>query len=316
MSAQVTMAVIGAGHLGGYHCQKMKTLESVNFVGICDPDPEKLQQRCAEYPGVEGVADYRQLLGKVQGVLIASPTFTHHEIAKFFLQNNVHVFVEKPLTETVEQAQELCDLAKKHSCVLQVGHVERFYPALLAAQEKLKQPLFIEGHRIAPFKPRSMDVDVILDLMIHDIDVVLNLMKSEVVSISAVGTPVLTSMVDIASARIEFASNAVANLTASRVSQKSERKFRVFQKDQYLSIDFGTAELNLTSKTGPLVDFEKELPLSFDSWSLDTGDALMAEDKAFVHSILNGQPARVPGEQGLQALEVAEQIRADIARRL
>ena len=311
----VRVAVVGVGHLGTYHTEKIFKIENADLVGVCDPNIEKCKELSEKY-GCEAFSDYKQLDQKVDAVLIAATTKVHYEIAKYFLEKSVHVFLEKPITETVAQGQELCDLAKRNNCILQVGHVERFNPALIAAKEKLREPLFIECHRLAPFKPRSMDVDVVLDLMIHDIDVVMSLVNSPVASVSAVGTPVLTPHVDIANARIEFESKAVANITASRVSQSATRKFRVFQGSQYLSIDFGTGELNLTTKTGEWDNYEEELPLEFDAWSLDKGDALLAEDQSFVDCIQGKKQPEVSGEQALTALKVAEQIRADIGRRL
>ena len=313
--SSVKAAVVGAGHLGKFHAEKLFKIAQCDLVGICDTQEDKAKE-LAEKFSCQAYTDYKLLGDKIDAVLIAASTKYHYEIAKYFLGKNIHDYLEKPITETVEQAQELCDLAKANNRILQVGHVERFNPALLSAKEKLKQPLFIECHRLAPFKPRSMDVDVILDLMIHDIDVIMSLVNSPVTKVSAVGTPVLTPHVDIANARIEFESNAVANITASRVSQNATRKFRVFQETQYLSIDFGTGELNLTTKTGEWDNYEEELPLSFDSWSLDKGDALMAEDQSFIDCIIQGKQPEVSGEQALIAMKVAEQIRADIGRRL
>jgi predicted dehydrogenase len=193
--------------------------------------------------------------------------------------------------------------------------VERFNPALVAAKDKLGVPLFIECHRLAPFKPRSIDVDVVLDLMIHDLDVVMSLIKSPVKSVSAIGTPVLTKTVDIANVRLEFESKAIANLTASRVSLNSMRKFRVFQRSQYLSIDFGSGEVNLTTKTGDW-KFGEDPPLAMENWNLEKGDALLVEDQAFIDAVLQRKPCLVTGEDGLRALEVAELIRADIQKRI
>ncbi|MCB0378236.1 MAG: Gfo/Idh/MocA family oxidoreductase [Bdellovibrionales bacterium] len=312
---KVKVAVIGAGHLGQYHAEKIFKIENADLSFVCDVDREKAQ-KVAEKFGSPFVTDYKELKGQVEAVLVAASTPYHHPIAKFFLEDGVHVFVEKPVTETVEQAEELCQLAQKKSLVFQVGHVERFNPALVSAKEKLKTPLFIECHRLAPFKPRSTDVDVVLDLMIHDLDVIMSLVNSPVKSVSAVGTPVLTKHVDIANARIEFESNAVANVTASRVSATSKRKFRVFQETQYLSIDFETGEVNLTTKTGEIKSLDGDLPLEFDAWSLDKGDALLAEDQEFINCIIRGDRPLVSGEQGTLALKVAEQIRADIAKRL
>lgn len=314
MVSPTRVAVVGGGHLGRFHSQKFAQMENCQFVGVCDVSAEQAQKVASEVKS-EAFTNYKELLGRVDAVLIATPTTTHYEVAKFFLENNVHVHVEKPLTATVPQAEELCRIAKDKKLVLQVGHVERFNPALVAAKDKLGIPLFLEVHRLAPFKPRSIDVDVVLDLMIHDLDVVMSLVKSPVKSVSAVGTPVLTKTYDIANVRLEFESKAVANLTASRVSLNSTRKFRVFQKSQYLSIDFGSGEVHLTTKTGELVPGE-EPPLSIESWNLEKGDALMAEDKAFLAAVRGEGPCLVTGEDGLNALRVAELIREDIAKRL
>lgn len=308
------VAVVGGGHLGRFHSQKFASMENCQFVGVCDLNAEQAKKVADEVKS-DFFTDYKKLIGLVDAVLIATPTTTHFEVAQFFLNNNVHVHVEKPLTATVKEAEELCALAKKNNLVLQVGHVERFNPALVAAKDKLGIPLFLEVHRLAPFKPRSIDVDVVLDLMIHDLDVVMSLVKSPVKSVSAVGTPVLTKTYDIANVRLEFESKAVANLTASRVSLNSTRKFRVFQKSQYLSIDFGSGEVHLTTKTGEWVPGE-EPPLTIESWNLEKGDALMAEDKAFIAAVRGEGPCLVTGEDGLNALRVAELIRADIAKRL
>lgn len=311
----VRTALIGAGHLGTYHCEKLFKIENSDLIAVCDPQMEKAEKLAQKF-NCRAVTNYAELLGQVDAVLIAAPTPAHFEIGKFFLENKVHVFLEKPMTETVQQGETLCKIAAANQLVLQVGHVERFNPALVSAKKQLKQPLFIECHRLAPFKPRSTDVDVILDLMIHDIDVIMSLVNSPVTHVSAVGTPVITRFVDIANARIEFESKAVANITASRVSQSATRKFRVFQETQYLSIDFGTGELNLTTKTGDWDNFEEKLPLEFESWELEKGDALLAEDQSFVDCVQKGQTPIVTGEQALTALKVAEQVRDEISRRL
>jgi predicted dehydrogenase len=310
---KVRCAVVGVGYLGRFHAQKYKAIEDAVLVGVCDASFERAQTVATEL-SVPAFADYHELKGKVDAVTIASTTRTHYEISKFFLENGVHVNVEKPMTVTLEEADELVRIAKTKNLKLQVGHVERFNPALQSAREKLGVPLFIECHRLAAFKPRGVDVDVVLDLMIHDLDVILSLVKSPVKSVSAVGAPVLTKLVDIANARIEFESGTVANVTASRVSQTATRKFRVFQHDQYLSIDFGSGELNLTTKKGEWKD--DSIPLEFDSWSLEKGDALLAETKAFINSIKTGAPVVVGGEDGLVAMRVAMQVQKEIALRL
>ncbi|MCB0407854.1 MAG: Gfo/Idh/MocA family oxidoreductase [Bdellovibrionales bacterium] len=312
-------AVVGVGHLGRFHAQKYQAAKNAELVAVCDPSSDRLKAMSEELK-VPGVSNYKDLLGKVDAVTVAAITPAHYEISKFFLENSVHVNVEKPLTTTSQEGEELCKIAESKNLVLQVGHVERFNPALISAQKKLKEPLFIECHRLAPFKPRSMDVSVVLDLMIHDLDVILSLVKSEPIAVSAIGSPVLTSLPDIANARIEFASGCVANVTSSRVSQRSERKFRVFQPSQYLSIDFGSGEVNLLTKTGELtgdlMSGEVDLPLEADAWSLEKGDALLAETQSFVDSIVESRPPVVSGRDGLIALRLAEKILEDINQRL
>lgn len=312
-NSKVRCAVVGVGYLGRFHAQKYKAIEDALMVGVCDAGFERAEQVAAEL-GVKAFKDYRELKGLVDAVTIASTTRTHYEIAKYFLENGVHVNVEKPMTVAIAEAEDLVRTARLNNLKLQVGHVERFNPALRAAQDKLGVPLFIECHRLAPFKPRGVDVDVVLDLMIHDLDVILSLVKSPVKSVAAVGSPVLTKLVDIANARIEFESGTVANVTASRVSQNATRKFRVFQHDQYLSIDFGTGEINLTTKKGEWKD--DQIPLDFESWNLEKGDALLAETKAFVHAVKTGEPVVVSGEDGMVAMRVAMQVQNEIAARL
>jgi predicted dehydrogenase len=313
MSKRIRCAVVGVGYLGRFHAQKYKSIQDVEFVGVTDASEARAQEIGKEL-GVQAFAKPEDLLGKVDAVTIAASTQAHYELAKLFLKNGVHVNVEKPMTSTLDQARELVKIAKEKNLRLQVGHVERFNPALQAARAKLEMPLFIECHRLAPFKPRGVDVDVVLDLMIHDLDVILSMVKSPVKSVSAVGTPVLTQLVDIANARIEFESGTIANITSSRVSQTATRKFRVFQQKQYLSIDFGSGEVNLTTKTG---EWEGEnLPLEFESWSLEKGDALLSETQAFIKAIQDQATPVVSGEDGLTAMVLATQVQTDIANRL
>ncbi|MFK8138669.1 MAG: Gfo/Idh/MocA family protein [Bdellovibrionales bacterium] len=300
-------AVIGVGYLGSFHAQKHSALENVELIGVCDSSEARAKEIASNLK-TEAYTDYKALLGKVDAVTIASATQTHYEIAKFFLENNTHVFVEKPISSSLEEAEELCKLADDNKLILQVGHIERFNPSLQAVKEKLKaKPLFIEVHRLAPFKVRATDVDVVLDLMIHDLDVILSLVGSEVKSVQAAGVPVLTGGVDIANARLEFESGTIANVTASRVSKNGQRKFRVFQENQYLSIDFGNAEVSLTTKTGDLVEGE-DLPIEYDQRSLEKGDALLLETESFVSSVLNSTPPLVSGHDGRKALQLAEEI--------
>ena len=305
-------AVVGTGHLGRFHAQKYAQLKDIEFVGVCDLNEESAKKVAAEL-NTQYFTDPKQLLGKVDAVTVAASTRAHYALVKLFLENGIHVHVEKPITVTSQEGEELCRLADSKNLKLQVGHVERFNPAFIAAREKMGAPLFIECHRLAPFKPRSMDVDVVLDLMIHDLDVILSLVKSDPVSVSGVGTPVLTSHVDIANARIEFESGAVANVTASRVSQNSQRKFRVFQDKQYLSLDFQSGDIHLLTKTGEWS--EGSIPLESEAWNLEKADALLAETQAFVNAVKNNTPCVVTGWDGVRALKLAEAVMDGINKR-
>lgn len=312
--AKLRAAVIGVGHLGRFHAQKYKMIDEADLICVCDASFERAQEIGKEL-NVKAEGDYRRLKGMVDVVTIAASTAVHYEIAKFFLENGIHVHVEKPMTSTVEQAKELCQIAKNKNLKLQVGHVERFNPAFVAAKAKLTSPLFIECHRLAPFKPRSMDVSVVLDLMIHDLDVIFALVGKPIKNIAAVGTPVITKNIDIANARLEFEGGVVANVTSSRVSQISVRKFRVFQNNQYLSMDFGGGDIQLLTKTGEFTSPES-LPIQRDSWNLEKGDALLAETKSFINAVKTNAPCEVSGEDGLMALELAEKITYEIDRNL
>lgn len=308
-------AVVGVGHLGRFHAQKHKSLQEIELVGVCDTFQEQAEKVGREL-GVTAFTDPRDLIkAKVDAVTVAASTPAHYELVKMFLDNGIHVLVEKPIASTSSQAEELCAIAEKRGLKFQVGHVERFNPAFQTAREKITKPLFIECHRLAPFKVRSTEVDVVLDLMIHDLDVVLSLVNSEPTVVSAVGSPVLTKVLDIANARIEFASGAVANLTASRVSQNTQRKFRIFQPDQYVSIDFQAGELNILTKTGEWNEGEIP-PLDHNSMSLEKGDALLGETRSFVEAILENKPVLVSGRDGLKALRLAEKIISDACRRI
>lgn len=307
-------AVVGVGHLGRWHAQKYKMIDGVELVGVCDLNKEQATKVGGEL-GVQPYFDLKELIkAKVDLVTVAASTPAHYQIVKNLIENRVHVLVEKPIASTSAQALELCELAEKLNVKLQVGHVERFNPAFTSAREKILSPLFIECHRLAPFKVRSTEVDVVLDLMIHDLDVVLSLIDSEPVSVSAVGTPVLTKTLDLANARVEFKNGAVANLTASRVSMTTQRKFRVFQANQYVSIDFQIGEVNLLTKTGEWT--EGDLPIDHQQFNLEKGDALLAETRAFVESVRDGKPVIVSGRDGLKALRLAEAVVKDALKRI
>ena len=309
--SKLRTAVIGAGRLGRFHAQKYAALEDVDLVAVCDLNAERAR-RVAAVHDTGFTADHRELLGRIDAVTIAADTLSHFHLARFFLENGVHVLVEKPMTATSAQGRELTRIADRSGLRLQVGHVERFNPALLSARERLSTVQFIECHRLAPFKGRGADVNVVLDLMIHDLDLILSLLGSRPARVSAVGIPVLTRTADIANARIEFDTGAIANVTASRVSTGAQRKFRLFQEGQYLSIDFGAGEVQLVSRTGT----EKQPALCQERWSLEKGDALLAEVESFVNAIRTHSPCEVSGRDGVLALELAERIIADMESRV
>ena len=307
-------AVIGVGYLGRFHAQKYKELAESSLVGVVDAVPAAAQQVAAEL-SVPAITDYRDLFGKVDAVSIVVPTPLHFEIAEAFLDQGVHVLVEKPITETIEQAQRLIDLAKFKKCVLQVGHLERFNPAIQAAAKLMGTPRFIESHRLSPFKQRGTDVSVVLDLMIHDIDLIQELVRRPIVSIDAVGAKVFSQDIDIANARIRFEGGCVANTTASRVSLKQERKMRIFQDDAYLSVDLQQKILSVVSKkqTGP-IDSPSQVDISEQSF--EQGDALRAEISSFLSAVREGGVPVVTGEDGLRALATAIQITQLLAQQI
>ncbi|NJM10124.1 MAG: Gfo/Idh/MocA family oxidoreductase [Bdellovibrionaceae bacterium] len=302
---KIRSAVVGVGHLGRFHAQKHKMIDGVELVGVCDLNAEQAD-KVADELGVTAFHHPETLLGKIDAVTIAASTPAHYALVELFLKNKIHVLVEKPIASTSAEAEHLCKLSEENELKFQVGHVERFNPAFQSARAKISKPLFIECHRLAPFKVRSTEVDVVLDLMIHDLDVVLSLVQSEPTTVSAVGTPVLTKKLDIVNARIEFESGAVANLTASRVSQNSQRKFRIFQPDQYLSIDFQGGEVNLLTKIGEWS--EGNIPLEHEQFNLEKGDALLEETRSFMEAIRTDGPVQVSGRDGLRALSLAERI--------
>jgi predicted dehydrogenase len=305
---QVRTAVIGVGYLGRFHAQKYATLPDSRLVAVVDSDAATRDRVAAEV-GCRSCADFREILAEVDAVSIATPTPLHHPIARECLQRGVHVLVEKPITETPAQARELIALAASNGRVLQVGHLERFNPAILALGSALHTPRFIESHRLAPFKERGTDVNVVLDLMIHDIDLIQSLVRSPITSIDAVGTSVFSSGLDIANARIRYANGCVANTTASRVSMKTERKLRLFQDDAYVSIDLQQKVLTIVRK--PPADAGATLgQVSIEERTYDQGDALRLEIEAFLRSIVEGGAPVVTGEAGLQALETALRITA------
>jgi predicted dehydrogenase len=309
---KIRAAVVGVGYLGRFHAQKYAGAESCELVGVVDARPEA-REKVANELRTQAYADHRELIGKVDAVSIATTTPAHFPIARDFLSAGVHVLVEKPITESLDEARQLIDLAKTKGCVLQVGHLERFNAAILAAEPYLKAPRFVECHRLAPYKERGTDVNVVLDLMIHDIDIVQTIVGSPIVSIDAIGTTVFSDEIDIANARIHFESGCVANATASRVSMKTERKLRVIQDDTYLSLDLQQKSLTLMQRL-PGTPGPGQLPVSIEELSFEQGDALKAEIESFLDCIRNGRPPVVGGEAGMQALETAMRITEHVQR--
>jgi len=302
----VRTAVIGVGYLGRFHAQKYAALPESTLVAVVDARADARDKVAAEV-GCRAVADFREILGEVDAVSIATTTPTHFPIARECLERGLHVLVEKPITETPEQARTLIEAAQRRGRILQVGHLERFNSAVLALEGVLGTPRFIESHRLAPFKERGTDVNVVLDLMIHDIDLIQSLVGSPIVSIDAVGTSVFSSELDIANARIRYANGCVANTTASRVSMKMERKLRLFQDDAYVSIDLQQKVLTIVRKP-PAGATATPGQVSIEERSFEQGDALRFEIEAFLRSIREGRPPVVSGEDGLRALETAIRI--------
>lgn len=307
----VKVAVVGVGYLGKFHAEKYAALKEADLIGIVDTNMSAAE-RISKQLNVPAFSDYRDLLGKVDAVSIVVPTNCHHAIAKNFLMNGVDVLVEKPMTTTLGEADELIEIAKTEQRVLQVGHLERFNAALTAIEGILGQPLFIESHRLAPFKDRSMDVDVILDIMIHDIDIILNVTRSPARAIHAVGVPILSKEKnDIANVRIEFASGCVANVSASRISAKEMRKIRIFQKDAYLSIDFAAQQVEIYRRRG--VPDQGEIPqIVYEKIDIQQGDSLKKEIQSFLHAVKTRTEPVVSGEAGRNALRVALEIVAQV----
>jgi predicted dehydrogenase len=303
---KIRAAVVGVGYLGRFHAQKYAGADGCELVGVVDARAESREKVASEL-STQAYSDHRELIGKVDVVSIATTTPAHFSIARDFLSAGVHVLVEKPITESLDEARQLVELAKSKRLVLQVGHLERFNAAILAADPYLTRPRFIECHRLAPYKERGTDVNVVLDLMIHDIDLVQSIVGSPIASIDAIGTPVFSDEIDIANARIRFENGCVANATASRVSMKTERKMRVFEDDAYLSIDLQQKILTLIRKrSGPATP--GQLPVSIEEQNLDQGDALKAEIESFLDCVRTGKAPVVGGEAGMRALETAMRI--------
>lgn len=318
MSKTLKAGVLGAGHLGKIHLRLLHQSAKYDLVGFYDASPEVREKITAEY-GFKAFDSEEALIAAVDVVDIVTPTLFHHKLAKKAIGMGKHIFLEKPITQTVAEADELIALAKTHQVLGQVGHVERFNPAFLAVKDDIKESMFIETHRLAEFNPRGTDVPVVLDLMIHDIDTVLSLVNASVRTISASGVAIISETPDIANARIEFENGCVANLTASRISLKNMRKARFFQKDAYISIDYFSKKVEVVKmQDAPenVGDFDmvlenaqgKKKRVFFDNPDVPEVNAILMELECFADAIVNNTPVIVPLEQGKNALDVALQI--------
>ena len=306
---KLKLAVIGAGHLGHHHARIYAGMPQVELVAVCDIN-QRLGQKIAKRNNSSFIGDYKELIGKIDAASIAVPTELHFKIAKGLLENNIHCLVEKPITNDIAQAEQLAGIAEKQKLVLQVGHVERFNSAVQAVQAYVNKPLFIECHRMGPFKKRSLDVGVVLDLMIHDIDIIMYLVQSPVTSIEAVGAKVLTDYEDIANARLKFSNGAIANISASRLSAAEMRKIRIFQQDAYISLDYVKKAAVIFKKSGPLRGAGKRITRS--NIPIKIKDALEQELASFIECIQKNQKPLVSGKEATDALRVALEIAKQI----
>ena len=303
---EIRTAVIGVGYLGKFHAQKYAQLKNSKLVAVVDANIEQAQEIAAAHH-CEALTNYEQLLGKVDAVSIAVPTDLHYQVAAEFLTHGCHVLVEKPITTSIAQADKLIQLAKDNQCILQVGHLERFNPAMIALDKELEVARFIESHRLAPYNPRGTEVNVVLDLMIHDIDIIQTIVNAEIEKIDASGTPVLSQDTDIANARIVFKNGCVANVTASRVSNKTDRKMRIFQNDAYLSVDFQNRELAVYRKgKGEMYPGIPNIDMHTNTF--DAADALLTEITHFLSCIEKQSTPKVTGLDGKRALQTAIDI--------
>ena len=298
---KIRIGVIGIGYLGKFHLEKFQKNKDCQLVWLIDKNIKNLKNYKNKY---NVSTNYKEIVNDVDAVSIVTPTVNHYEIARYFIEKNKHVLIEKPMTQTVSEAKKLINLAKKHKKTIQIGHLERFNPVIRKVSSLIKNPLFIEVHRLAQFNPRSTDVNVVYDLMIHDIDITTSLVPSKIKKISSFGKSIITNKIDIANARLEFFNGTIANLTASRISQKSERKIRIFEKDKYLSLDFLQPKLKIVEKV------KKKSSKLFKTleYNYKKTDALNDEIIDFINSIRMNKKPLVDGIQGMEALKLAAAI--------
>jgi predicted dehydrogenase len=319
MNDRLRIGVIGVGHLGQTHARLLKQVKTADLAGVYDIDAGKSESIAAEL-GVKAFASVEELARSVDAVSIVAPTSFHYELAVELMNQGKHCFIEKPVATSVEEAQRICEVADRKNVKVQVGHIERFNPAVLALSHLKLEPMFVECHRLAQFKPRGIDVAVVLDLMVHDIDLILNFVKSPVTSIDASGVGVISDTVDIANARIKFENGAVANLTSSRISQHPMRKMRMFQRDGYISIDFAEGIAEVYRATRPDAGLPPGLSLgtigigesarivTYEQPEAPQVNSLKMELELFVESVLRDTPSPVSPQEALKVMVVADSI--------
>ena len=301
ISDKLPMAVIGTGHFGTYHAQKIAASQHAELVAVADIDIARAKA-VGEKLGVPAVSDFRELLGKIAAASVTVPTQAHFDVARECLDHGIHVLVEKPITDSLATADALVELARSRERILQVGHLVRFSGVAEALRRHVTRPLYIDSVRIAPFSGRSTDVNVVLDLMIHDIDLVLSLVDSPILAIDAAGAPVFTDHEDICTARIKFANGCIATITASRISFKTERRMRIFQPSSYLSVNFDSQSLSIARRAG---DGVSATAVDIREESYEEVDALEREVEDFIACVREGRRPIVSGEEGRRALEAA-----------
>jgi len=303
--------VIGVGYLGKYHAQKYAGMDNVDLVGVVDTEKSRAET-VARQVGTRAYTSHLDLMGRVDAVSIAVPTPAHYAVGRDFLENSVDILIEKPMTTSLEEADKLLEMAESRGLIIQVGHLEEFNPAVVAVKEFVKKPMFIESHRLSIYNDRSTDVSVVLDLMIHDIDIILNLVKSEIKEIRAAGAPVTSKQVDIANARLEFENGCVANITASRISTKNQRKIRLFQRNGYLAVDFSKREITVINQAGQKDPSDLIPGMEIKQLCFIEGDALENEIRSFVTAVSSRKVPEVTGKMGRNALKIALYIMAQI----
>lgn len=310
---KIKVGVVGVGHLGKYHVEKYAGMPDVELVGIADLNQDRREALSRKF-SIPCFEDYRQLIPKVEAVSIVVPTTIHTPVAKDFLNQKIDCLIEKPISQSLSEAEELISLAGTKDCLLQIGHLERFNPAFLKTEPHIKNPLFIESHRLSPFKARGIDVDVILDLMIHDLDLILHLVQSPAQQIQAVGVPVVSPRVDIANVRIQFENGCVANITASRISLQEMRKMRIFQPAAYLSLDFGKKSYSVVRLEQDKGNSSIRPQFISENGTSESGDALEMELRSFIEAVRTRSTPVVCGEEGKKALAMALWINQEIQK--